>query len=90
MPNLKDTKANTLAVINSAITILDRMPALSQTNTTYSYNESSNPFEFLIDIFKSTSGYDDLINIISKFIAVELPALETAVKGILLSTRTGT
>lgn len=85
MPNLKDTKANTLAVINSAITILDRMPALSQTNTTYSYNESSNPFEFLIDIFKSTSGYDDLINIISKFIAVELPALETAVKGILLS-----
>lgn len=85
MANLQSTKANTLAVINSAITILDKMPALDQTNTIYSYNESSNPFEFLIDIFKSTTGYDELINIISKFIAVGLPALEAAVKAVLLS-----
>lgn len=85
MPNLQNTKAKTLSVINSAITILDKMPALDQTNTTYSYNESSNPFEFIIDIFKSTSGYDELINIISKFIAIGLPALEAAVKAVLLS-----
>lgn len=85
MPNLQNTKANTLSVINSAITILDKMPALDQTSTIYSYNESSNPFEFLIDIFKSTTGYDELINIISKFIAVGLPALEAAVKAVLLS-----
>ena len=85
MPNLKNTKENTMAVINSAITILDKMPALQDTNTTYSYNESSNPFEFLIDIFKSTAGYDELINIISKFIALGLPALEATVKLVLLS-----
>lgn len=85
MPNLKNTKSNTLATINSAITILDKMPALQDTNTMYSYNESSNPFEFLIDIFKSTAGYDALINIIAKFIAVGLPALEAAVKAVLLS-----
>lgn len=85
MANLQNTKANTMAVINSAITILDKMPALDQTSTIYSYNESSNPFEFLIDIFKSTTGYDELINIISKFIAIGLPALEAAVKAVLLS-----
>lgn len=85
MANLKNTKENTLAVINSAITILNKMPALDQTNTTYSYNETSNPFEFLIDIFKSTTGYDALIDIISKFIALGLPALEAAVKAVLLS-----
>ena len=85
MPSLKKTKEDTMAVINSAITILNRMPALEQTNATYSYNESSNPFEFIIDIFKSTAGYDVLINIISKYIAIALPALEVAVKAILLS-----
>lgn len=85
MPSLKKTKEDTMAVINSAITILNRMPALEQTNATYSYNESSNPFEFIIDIFKSTAGYDVLINIISKYIALGLPALEVAVKAILLS-----
>lgn len=85
MPNLQNTKSKTLSVINSAITILNKMPELNQTNTTYSYNESSNPFEFIIDIFKSTSGFDALINIISKYIAIGLPALEVAVKAVLLS-----
>ena len=85
MANLKKTKEDTMAVINSAITILNRMPALDQANTTYSYSESSNPFEFIVDIFKSTAGYDALINAISKFIVVGLPVLEVSVKAILLS-----
>ena len=85
MPNLQNIKSESIAVIDSAITVLNKMPAFDQTNTTISYNESSNPFEFLIDVFKSTSGYDELINIISKFIAFELPALELAVKTVLLT-----
>lgn len=85
MANLQNIKSETIAVIDSAITILDRLPVFDKTNTSISYNETSNPFEFLIDIFKSTSGYDELINIISKFIAFELPALEIAVKAVLLS-----
>lgn len=85
MANLQNIKAESIAVIDSAITVLNKLPAFDQTNTIISYNESSNPFEFLIDVFKSTSGYDELINIISKFIAYELPALEIAVKAVLLS-----
>lgn len=85
MPNFQKIKAQTIATVDSAITILNRLPGFDQTNTSLSYNETSNPFEFIIDIFKSTSGYDELINIISKFIAFELPALEIAVKAVLLS-----
>lgn len=85
MANLQNIKAESIAVIDSAITILNKLPAFDQTNTIISYNESSNPFEFLIDVFKSTSGYDALINIISKFIAFGLPAVEVAVKAVLLS-----
>ena len=85
MANLQNIKAESIAVIDSAITILNKLPAFDQTNTTISYNETSNPFEFLIDVFKSTSGYDALINIISKFIAFGLPALEVAVKAVLLT-----
>ena len=38
-----------------------------------------------MDCFKGTVGYDVLINIISTFISTELPALEVAVKGVLLT-----
>ena len=85
MANIKQVKDDALAVINAALTIIDRFPNLNSTNTLLSLDTSTNPFTFLMDAFKNTAGYDTLIRILSKFIVYELEAVEIAVKGILLS-----
>ena len=85
MANLKQVKSESLASIDAVMSILDKYPDLSNGNTYLSVNTSTNPFEFLMDCFKGTVGYDILINIISGFISMELPALEVAVKGVLLT-----
>lgn len=85
MANLKQIKSESLALIDAVMSILDKYPELSNGNTYLSVNTSTNPFEFLMDCFKGTVGYDVLINIISSFISTGLPALEVAVKGVLLT-----
>ena len=85
MANIKQVKDDALAVINAALTIIDRFPNLNSTNTLLSLDTSTNPFTFLMDAFKNTAGYDTLIRILSNFIVYELEAVEVAVKGILLS-----
>ena len=85
MANIRKIKQDAIAAIDAALVILDRYPEFDETNVNLSYNSSFNPFEFLMDVFKSTVGYDKLIDIISYFIAIELPAVEIAVKGILLT-----
>lgn len=85
MTNIKQVKDDALAVINAALTIIDKFPNLNSTNTLLSLNTSTNPFTFLMDAFKNTAGYDTLIRILSNFIVYELDAVEIAVKGILMS-----
>lgn len=85
MANIKQIKDDALAIINAALTILDKFPDLNSANVSLSINTSTNPFSFLMDAFKSTSGYDVLIQILSKFIVYGLDAAEIAVKGVLLS-----
>lgn len=85
MADIKKVKSDAIATIDAAMTILDRLPEFDETNISLSYNESFNPFQFLMDLFKSTVGYDTFLNIISKIIAIELPAIEIAVKTILLT-----
>jgi len=85
MANIKQVKSESLALIDAVMSILDKYPNLSNGNTYLSVNTSTNPFEYLMDCFKGTIGYDALINIISTFISTGLPALEVAVKGILLT-----
>ena len=85
MADIKKVKSDAIATIDAAMTILDRLPEFDETNISLSYNESFNPFQFLMDLFKSTVGYDAFLNIISKIIAIELPAIEIAVKTILLT-----
>ena len=85
MANIKKIKSDAIATIDAAMTILDRLPDFDETNISLSYNESFNPFQFLMDLFKSTVGYDTFLNIIAKIIAIELPAIEIAVKTILLT-----
>lgn len=85
MANIKQVKDDALAVINAALTILDKFPSLNSTNTLLSLDTSTNPFTFLMDAFKNTAGYDALIRILSNFIVYGLDAVEIAVKGILMS-----
>ena len=85
MADIKKTKDEALAIINAALTILDRFPEFDETNTNLSFNRSTNPFPFLMDLFKSTTGYNIFLKIISAFLATALPALEITVKGVLLS-----
>ena len=85
MANIKQVKDDALAVINAALTIIDKFPNLNSTNTLLSLDTSTNPFTFLMDAFKNTAGYDALIRILSNFIVFGLDAVEIAVKGILMS-----
>lgn len=85
MANLQKTKSEALATIDAALAILNKFPEIETANSTLSFNTSSNPFPFLMDCFKSTTGYNILINILSKFIMLGLPAVEIAVKGVLLA-----
>lgn len=85
MANIKQIKSEALATIDAAMSILNRFPDLNNSNTELSYNTSTNPFTFLMDLFKTTTGYNKLISILAKFISYELPILESAVKGILIA-----
>lgn len=85
MANIKQTKEESLATINAAISVLQKYPELNEANTELSFNISTNPFEYLMDLFKETSGYNKLINIVAKFISYELPVLEASIKAILIA-----
>ena len=85
MANLQKTKSEALATIDAALAILNKFPEIETANSTLSFNTSSNPFPFLMDCFKATTGYNILIKILSKFIMLGLPAVEIAVKGVLLA-----
>ena len=84
MSKIKKVKEDALATIDAALSILDRFPDLEDGNINLSFSTSTNPFTFLMDLFKSTTGYNELIRIISKFIATFLPAVEIAVKTLLI------
>lgn len=88
MKNNKLIKEEALATVNAALTMLEQFngEALTSGDSTLSLNFSSNPFQLFMDFFKSTVGYDKFINIISKFIVIELPVIEQAVKVVMLTS----
>ena len=85
MSKIKRIKEETLATVDAALSILNRFPDLEDGNVNLSFGTSTNPFPFLMDLFKSTAGYNILIKIISNFIATSLPAVEIAVKTLLIT-----
>ena len=85
MANIKKTKDDAMSIINAALTIIDRFPEFDITNTDLSFNTSTNPFTFLMDLFKKTAGYNVFLKIITRFIVISLPVVETSVKAVILS-----
>ena len=63
MANIKQIKSEALATIDAALSILNRFPDLNESNTELSFNTSTNPFTFLMDLFNTTTGYNKLISI---------------------------
>lgn len=85
MPNLLELKQHALGQVNGAMTAIKMYPEVPLTNTMKSINLSSNPIDLLLDFFKTTKGYDWIIETVSNYIAYGIPALEVATKAILLS-----
>ena len=85
MADIQKVKSEAIATIDAALTILNRFPEFDETNVSLSYNTSFNPFDFLMDLFKSTMGYDKFIQFVADLIVLELPAVEIAVKTVLIT-----
>ena len=85
MANIQKVKNEAIATIDAALTILNKFPEFDETDIKLSYNTSFNPFDFLMDLFKSTMGYDKFLQFIADLIVLELPAIEIAVKAVLIT-----
>lgn len=82
--NKKDLKTKALDTINAALIVLESFPELTGTDTATSMNLSTNPIAFLVDLFKSTAGYEAVIRVISNIFTYNLPKIETAIKTVIL------
>ena len=89
MAKTKEKIDETLGIINSALTILNKYPALDNARESIDYQSSINPLSFLMKLFKSTSGYNFVIKIIARFVAYQLPVIENAIKALLLAQLKG-
>lgn len=78
-------KSEALSIIDAALAILNKYPDLNTSEQSLSLNLSTNPFAFLLELFKTTAGYNYLIKILSTFLWIGVPPLEVAVKGIILT-----
>ena len=85
MPTAQQTKEDVMSKVNSIMAAINLYPEINVTNTQLSFSSLPNPIDLLIDFFKTTMGYDYLIEKVSEYVAYAIPVLEVAVKGILLS-----
>lgn len=87
--NLKEKQVRAFATIDAAKTVSDgRLPMLKKLYTLAtlrSVNGSANPVGFLMDLLSNVGGKDVLIRKMAQFISLELPAIEIAIKGIMLT-----
>lgn len=83
--NFQQVKSEALATVDAALAILNKFPDLNKLGDGLSLGISGNPFPFLLELFKTTKGYHWLVKIISYLLVYELPIIEIAVKGVILS-----
>lgn len=75
-------KSDALAAIDASTTILSNYPDSISVNTDISLSPGNDSiFKFLFDILKRTEGYDEMVKIFSAFLYIQLPILESAIKG---------
>lgn len=88
MSSLLDKKQKAFGYVNTALSILDKLPSMNSTNSFMSLNMSSDPFEFLLDLMVSTIGYEEVVNKISEMVSHITPIMENTTKGLLLANMT--
>lgn len=81
--DLRKIQNEAIATLNAAQTMLNRFPSLD--NVSVNYSLSTNPIPFLLNIFKSMKGYDEIITWLARTVSIALPGIEVAVKAVLLS-----
>ena len=74
---------STFGFLNAAVTLCDNFPQLKNTNSLMT--SSLNPLDFMINISISLGCYQELSLWLAKQMTYVLPALELAVKGLILS-----
>lgn len=85
MFNPLEAKKEALALVHGAMTALEMYPDVQSSNSLPSANMSYNPIELLVDFFKTTQGYDWIVDKLAEYIQYALPVLEVGTKTILLS-----
>lgn len=77
------TVNKSISTINAALAIIDKFPDLDNVDSSYSASMSIDPFSFLLEIIKTTAGYNFIIEMLAKYIKWAVPELEIAVKAFL-------
>lgn len=84
MANLKDIKQKVFGNIAALQTILDNYPELmDKENSFISINSEGNSISFMVDVLNQVGGRDNIIAAVSKFLTLELEAIELSIKSIL-------
>lgn len=79
MSSIKDNKQKVFGKI-AAVKALNQSPNIKQINSLSSINNSGNEIDFLLDLFKITGTYNELISVINKILIDELSNIELAIK----------
>lgn len=85
MFNPLEAKKEAMAKVHGAMTALEMYPEAQSSNSLPSMDMSNNPIDFLVDFFKTTQGYDWIVDKLAEYIQYALPVLEVGTKTILLS-----
>ena len=85
MSDLQSKKSKSFAAIATAQTILEKYPTLSSTSSYLSAGVTANPLDYLMDLLKSTGGYDQFIQQLSRILVYSLDGIELMVKAVLLT-----
>ena len=84
MAKKSDKAREALSYISAIQSILEKYPDLEHLDTELA-NQANNGIEFLINILKELGQYDRMVQWLANYIVYLVPALEVAVKGILLA-----
>ena len=84
MAKAKDKAREALSYISAIQSILEKYPDLEHLDAELA-NQANNGIEFLINILKELGQYDRMVQWLANYIVYLVPALEVAVKGILLA-----
>lgn len=76
-------KETTFGLLNSAITLCNNFPTLSNINSLVTTN--ANPFDYLINIYLLIGDKSGLLKFLTNLLTYSLPLIELGIKGILLS-----